>query len=775
MTTDAKLLLTALCLVLLSATSCRHQPPVEPPAADLDDTTLARHASVGPFQPQAGRVIIDNDASFAEKLRMVESARSSIDMAYFVFHEDHTSSVFAQALLAAAGRGVDVRIVIDYNTNYDDLDLFTMLEKEASSSPGSIQVRFYNRPTRRIVEDAAYMTIGCSEVFAADGGEGQGDCDDRKFEFIESAFAEEEKELAGLPISNLNIASSGLFLSGLFSSHRNAMALAVIKGQELDLDALKGSAQGSGDRTESVKKLAKIYWRSRNGSLFTRVVNKLKLAVVFLRFRSEIKELKGTITSLLPVGKSEERGGWQDWEYRTDYLHQKLLLVDGDKVLAGGRNIGDSYHMRPDPMLEGHAYFEDTEIYLELPGDQAQEFRTVFDRLWNFRHMVATTDEVWQHAPNDFVSNKEVLEAAEEACANTAEEQREACIDREFAAGERKLEDREAARHEKMLHLVAELERGYTKAPADALHLSPSGADVATTFAVDPGAQAYYLENVPYDKNLAAAERKRLYGGRGMREDETGKYLHLLWRRGLTNTCLTSSADAPQRVFLLNPYYLPPATLLRAAGWMVDGTLDCRHVTVQVLTNSIATNDLKIINPLAHVGLRAFSEFYHQHGDPEKRAKFDFYEYRKKSEIPNFAIHSKVSILGDDIIIGSANIDARSYMMDANNGILVRNAPGLRQSYLDFLDAQLADPAIVTHLDDYFRSTSADDIKPEKLQQLRDLAASSELTNSLSPEHQAMLNKAFAGILNQVYDLTHAVLRGDPGGVDKYNRLLKFL
>ncbi len=775
MNTDAKLLLTALCLVLLSAASCRHEPPAEPPAAELDDATLAHHASVGPFQPRTGRVIIDNDASFAEKLRMVESARSSIDMVYFVFHEDHTSSLFAQALLAAAGRGVDVRILIDYNTNYNDLDLFTMLEKEASSGPGSVQVRFYNRPTRRIVEDAVYMTIGCSEVPDADGGESRGDCDDRKFEFVESAFAEEEKELGGLPISNLNIASSGLFLSGLISGRRATMALAVVKGQGLDLEALKGSAQGSGGRAESVKKLAKIYWRSRQGSLFTRVVNKLKLAVVYLRYRSEIKELKETITSFLPVGKSEERGGWQDWEYRTDYLHQKLLLVDEEKVLTGGRNIGDSYHIRPDPMLEGHAYFEDTEIYLELPADQGQKFRDVFERLWDFRHMVATTAEVRLHAPNDFITNQHVLDAAEKACESTPEEQREACVDREFGADELNLEDREAARRTKMVRLAAEYERDYSRTPADAPHMSPSGASVPAAFAVDPGARAYYLENVPYDKNLPATERKRLYGGQGMKEDETGKYLHLLWRRGLTNACLSSSADAPQRVFLLNPYYLPPATLLRAAGWMVDGTLDCRHVTVQVLTNSIDTNDLKIINPLAHVGLKAFSEFYHQHGDPEKRAEFDFYEYRAKPEIPNFAIHSKVSILGADVIIGSANIDARSYMMDANNGILIREASGLRQSYLDFLDAQLADPQVVTQIDDYLRSTSTDDMKTEKQQELRDLVASSELTEQLSPEHQAMLNKAFVVILNQVYELTHAVLRGDPGAVDKYNRLLKFL
>ncbi len=764
MTTKAKLLLTALCLVLLSAMPCERKSPTEPteptepPAADLDDATLARHASVGPLTPRAARVITDNDAAFAEKLRLVESARSSIDMLYFIFHEDYTSSVLAKALLAAAARGVDVRLVVDYNTNYKDLDLYTMLESEAAAGPGSVQVRLYNRPTRRIVEDAVYMTVGCSEVLA----EGRGDCDEQKFDFIERAFAEEEIEPHGL-ISNLELGHSGLFLSGLYGRRPQAIALAVTEGQDLDFEALKGS--GTGGRAKSLKKLAQVYWRSRNGSLFTRVVNRIKLALAYLRYGSEIRELKDTVTSLLPVGMSDQRGGWQDWEFQSDYLHQKLLLIDGQKLLTGGRNIGDSYHMRPNPLLEV-PFFHDTEISLELTEDQGREFRAVYDRLWNFRQMVADTAEIRQHAPNDFVANQGVLNAAAKSCANVPEAQQEACVDREFEAGARSLEERQAAHHEEMLHLAAEYEARYSPAPPE---------EVTADFEVDPGASVYYLENVPYDKNVAPAEQVRLYGGKGLEEDTTGKYLHLVWRRGMTNACLSSSAGDPKRVLLLNPYYLPPAALLRAAGWMVDGTLDCRHVTVQVLTNSFDTNNFNVINALAHMGLKAFSEFYHQQGDPEKRAKFDFYEYRAKPEIPNFTLHSKVSLLGDDVIVGSANCDGRSYMMDANNGILLRGAPGLRDRYTQFLDAQLADPQVVAMLDEYLRSTSREEIKAEKLEQLNSLVATFGVDERLSDSQQATLDKLFGTILDQVYELTHAILRGDEEAIEKYNRLLKFL
>ncbi len=758
MTPHAKLLLIVLSLVLLaSSSSC------ERPEADLDDATLARHATIGPYEPRSGQVITDNDASFAEKLRLVDGARTSIDMLYFIYHDDYTSSVLSKALLDAAARGVDVRMIVDYNTNYRHLDLYTMLESEAASGPGSIQIRFYNRPTRRIVEDAVYMTIGCSEVLSED--DSLADCDQRKFDYIERAFAEEEIEPAGL-ISNLNLAESGLFLSGLMGRRPDAMALAVVKGQDLDFEELKGS--GSGGKAKSLSKLAKIYWRSRKGPLFTRVLNKIQLSFAHLRYGGEIREFKNTLTSLLPAGRFAERGGWEDWEYQSDFQHQKFLLADGERLLSGGRNIGDSYHMRPNPMLEhgGEPYFSDTEISQELTAEDGQKFREAFERMWDFRQMVASSEEVRQHAPNDFITNKTAYKAAKEACESTPEEQREDCVEREFEDRELSIEQRQAAHREEMLHRAEEYHSKYTPTPADA---------IPAPFELDAGARAYYIENVPYDKDVAASERRRLFGAHGLEEDASGKYLHLLWRRGLTNACLTASAEEPKRVLMLNPYYLAPGALLRASGWMVDGTLDCRHVTVQVLTNSMETNNFKVINPLGQMSLKAFSEFYHQQSDPEKRATFDFYEYREKPELPNFTLHSKVSILGDDIIIGSANVDARSYMMDANNGILFRDAPGMRAAYAAFIDAQIEDPQLVTRIDEYLRTTSPEQMRAEKRQLLRDYIASFGVDEKLNEAQQAVVDKALDTLLNQAYELTHAVLRGEKGAIDKYNRIFKFL
>ncbi len=753
MNIDSKLLLIGLSLLLLAPASCPRRPP---PEVALDDATLARHATIGPFQAQAARVINDSDAAFAEKLRLASGARSSIDMLYYVYHDDYSSAVFSKALLAAVSRGVDVRLLVDYNKCYRYLDYYTMLEKEAASGPGSLEVRLYNRPTRRLIEDAVYMTLGCSEV-ESEGGD---DCDDRKFETIERAFAEEGE------ITNLNLANSGLFLSGLYAWRPQAVALAVVDGQNLDLDALKGGAQGSGERLESVKKLARIYWRSRNGHVFKRVVNQIKLALVYLRYGRQIRQLKETVTSLLPIGRSGERGGWRDWEHQSDYLHHKLLLVDGEELLTGGRNIGDQYHLRPHPLLEGHRSFADAEIYLELDGEQGREFRRTFDQLWDFRLMVAATAEVRQHAPNDFVANRPAFEAAAAICAGAAEAERETCVDREFAARALDLEGREATRRDELSRQASKYETDYSPAPEEA---------VPAIFEVDPGARMYYLEDLPWDKDLPPAERTRLYGARGLEEEATGKYLHLLWRRSLTNACLSSSAGAPQRVILHNAYYLPPATLLRAAGWMVDGTLDCRHVRVQVLSNSMETTNFQVINPVGNLGIKAFTDFYRQQGDPEKRARFEFWEYRVRPENESFTLHTKVSILGDDVLVGSANLDVRSYIMDTNNGVLIRDAPGLRDAYTAFVDAQLADPRTVTDLGASLRETSLEEVKSEELRRLSDFVGSFGIAERLSPEQQALLEGVYATILNQVYDLTYAVLSGDEAAIDRYNRLFQLL
>jgi hypothetical protein len=199
---------------------------LSPPTA-LTDPRVLEAGSTAFLHPRQGRVITDNDLALASKLELIEEARSSLDMMYYAYDDDYSSAVFSEALLAAALRGVRVRLLLDYHTCYKNLDYYLMLEREAGRGAGSLEVRFYNRPTRRLVRDAAYMTLGCGGL-----SEDRSGCDEAKLRELDRVFAAER--IDGRPvtenISNLDVAESGLFLSGPCDKRPDVMALAGCAG-----------------------------------------------------------------------------------------------------------------------------------------------------------------------------------------------------------------------------------------------------------------------------------------------------------------------------------------------------------------------------------------------------------------------------------------------------------------------------------------------------------------------------------------------------------------
>jgi hypothetical protein len=88
---------------------------------------------------------------------------------------------------------------------------------------------------------------------------------------------------------------------------------------------------------------------------------------------------------LSAAGSPGRRGG-RDWDYITDYQHHKLLLVDGMRLQLGGRNVEDSYLCSP-------TRWSGTSSWTRTCGSTAGGGRAArFDRLWGFRTMVATLD-----------------------------------------------------------------------------------------------------------------------------------------------------------------------------------------------------------------------------------------------------------------------------------------------------------------------------------------------------------------------------------------------
>ncbi len=737
----------------------------------LTDAALSRIASAAPLEATEARVITDNDQAFLSKLKLVEGARRSIDMAYYIFADDYSSSYLAQALIDAARRGVAVRLLVDYNTNYKRLDWYSMLEKLGNAGRGSLHVRFYNRPTRNIIEDAVYMTMGCGPDSAA--RRPAGDCSREKFAAIDRLFAEERidgKPAAPRNISNLNIGASGLFLSGLYSKRPDIMATAVEQGQGLDPAKYgPGASTASAQDKENLKRLAKTYWESRTGAPFQRLQSKATLYFAFSVYGEKLDPIYDTFTSLVPAEKKMSPQEIQDWDHVTDFTHHKLLLVDDAELQMGGRNVEDSYHMHPNPLTEKYV-FMDTDLRASLARG-GERVAQAFDALWNFDTMVATLAEVRQHAPNELVANLDAYKAAEEACGATPHKPApEGCVDRAFEARAKALPQRIAAREAEMAHRADIYRTRYL--PHIPAHGSPS-------FEVDKGALLAYLENLPFDKSLPASERRRTYGAAVGAEDASGKYIHEAWLDALADVCGAASAQDPKQVILHSAYFFPPANMTYALSRMVNGAMDCSHVTVTVLTNSVETTDLNIVNLLARHSMKAFTEYYQQHSDPRRRARFEYYEYRVPQQGPNLSLHTKVSVLGDDLIVGSPNADVRSLMMDSNNAMFIRRAPKLHAAYLDFVQKILNDPQRVQRLNDYFASTPRAAMMQEDLANFRKLLAKYHAERHLDAQQQAQLEARFTEMLDAAYNLTRESISSDSSASqrrraqDRFNELFK--
>ena len=724
----------------------------------LSAETLLLNASTPPLQVSEGSVITDNDAAFEHKLAMVENARHSIDLAYYIFADDYSSSTFTQALIKAAQRGVRVRILLDYHENYHRLDWYSMMEHYANTGKGSLQVRFYNRPTKNIIKDAVFMTMGCDETQM---------CSEAKFAKIEQLFSNER--INGLPvadrnISNLNFYGSGMLLAGFYGKRYDLMALAITNGQNIDLSNLLPKTDSidtnekklTDDTTEEklteLKKLAKIYWQSRSGTTFERIQAKIKLAMAFALYGEQLKPIYEMITGYLPLGKRENRQMAQrDWNYLTDFLHHKFLLVDKQKLQLGGRNIEDPYHMASNPLLKRYL-FMDTDVNLQLASRENTLTQT-FDRLWNFDLMVATIKDIRQHAPNDFIV---ATIRAETICQDAT--QVEHCHDQVIATD---LAKRLTEQYQQMLTNAERYRHTYQS--VELTQRRPQ-------FTIDSSAEVYYVENIPFEHPPKPPVRH--YGSANGLEGEHGKYIHNLWLSALRNTCQIATATQPQRVIIHNAYFFLPSNLLRQFRAMVNGEQDCQYVHVMVLTNSEKTTDLSIINIVARYSLKAFSEYYVTAKDQKRGAQFSYYEHQP--QVPLASLHSKVEVFGPDIFIGSANADVRSYLMDSNNGLFIRNAPKLIAEYTAWLDDMLADSTRVEDRTHYFLNTPREKMlvgdKVLIKTALQNLFGQFEINDS------QQLESSLVKLLDTIYELTiNILMKNDPQDQQNFNNYFKIL
>lgn len=716
---------------------------------ELTQKEILADSSAGPLKVKSARLLTDNDAAFQTKLDLIRNAKSSLRLAYYIMSNDHSSSVLVEELIEAARRGVKVRLLLDYHTNYKHLDLLSALEREGAKSNkgGSISVALFNRPTREVMKDAFFLTSDCGD--SAKAGDMTA-CSADKLKKMEAFFATESssKTLNG-KISNLSSPFMSLFLSGLYSKNPGAIKAAFFEGSGFDPKTLKGGdAPPSPAELEQLKDFGRLLFDAKfKGSLEA----KIKLALAFSMYGEELDPVYRALSTILPVERERNESAKADWKHLTDFLHHKLLVADDERIQLGGRNVEDSYHTQPSNLSAKYT-FMDTDVLMELQKTDSSVGKS-FDRLFNFREMVATLAEVRQHAPNDMTQNLNITAQAIATCQPVKKAsfaQYPTCVQTTFAGlPYRNLESRMNDALQNMKEKAAIYRSQYQPAK-----LAASDAFDASDIR---SMQVTYIENVPFNRSTKVGSEVRKYGAEDERDTRDGKSIHSLWTQGLRNTCKTSyDSKTRKRVVLHQGYVLFPANLLSALGKMTSGEWDCRYVDVVILTNSPETTDLNIINFFARQQLKATLE--QARGSSAKgKASIRVFEYKKQANAV-LSLHSKVNVLGDDAIIGSANADVRSYFMDTNNGIFVRGAKKFTENYLLKIGGLINDTNQTMEVTKSLLDKPSATMIAEDIAVLRGMIAQRGKSELLTPERDKMLADLVTKLQTHIYKTSRELL-----------------
>lgn len=141
--------LAALVFALGACSSIRDDYVKKPSAALPPATTSPRdryiQAAANQHPADSGfRLLISSTNALMSRVALADHAKQSIDLQYYIFENDATGRLIMQRLLAAADRGVRVRLLID------DLDVKHETNVlEALNSHPNIKVRLFNPFTTR--------------------------------------------------------------------------------------------------------------------------------------------------------------------------------------------------------------------------------------------------------------------------------------------------------------------------------------------------------------------------------------------------------------------------------------------------------------------------------------------------------------------------------------------------------------------------------------------------------------------------------------------------
>jgi putative cardiolipin synthase len=115
------------------------RPPSHAESNHADSALKAHLAAHIPPGASGFHLLPEGHAALAARLALAQRASRTLDLQYYLFHNDTTGKMVAAALLAAAERGVRMRVLIDdIDTADKELRLATL------NAHPNIQVRLFN-------------------------------------------------------------------------------------------------------------------------------------------------------------------------------------------------------------------------------------------------------------------------------------------------------------------------------------------------------------------------------------------------------------------------------------------------------------------------------------------------------------------------------------------------------------------------------------------------------------------------------------------------------
>ncbi len=670
-----------------------------------------KQAASAEFEVKSARLITDNDEAFQSKLAMVQSAKESIKMIYFIYSDDYSSSLFTQEVIKAAQRGVKVELLVDFLTNYKMMDLFTLMEREGKDANGTqkLFVRFYGKPTDKIIDDLNYMSRSCPTVANPSATQ----CYDYKMSAIKN-----EKQKLGQRTNTL----TATLLSGIYGKSPAAIKAALLAGGNL-IDLLPKKTEGAASTgsvvNDDMKEFLELVY---DAEVKKEVSAMIKLQMALMLKPEIVNPALNQVYGILPFHKSTSA---EDWMHISDYTHHKMILVDGYKLLMGGRNIEDSYHIKPSDQLPLKKYiFMDTDFAAELTEPNAKLVKS-FDNMFSFTQFVATTTEIATKMPVGLAVNSEAVNDQAGKCLSTTKgySDRAACMSQVVANPKWVNEvSRQNAILASMSGKIAKYQQYFAANQPDTSWTGTiddrlSTVDVKT-------AKVAYFENLAFKKD--DEDKQRHFGAPIGKELQYNKNIHVALLRSLENACAVGAKTKQvQEVYFHNAYFMPASNMMITFAKMLDGTWDCSNVKVNFLTNSFQTTDLNLINLLSKYEMTAF---YHilatkqgHFGDASaKAAQFRYYEYKPVTNPSlgansQMSLHTKLSLIGNNFIIGSANLDVRSYYMDTNNVVMIQNANELNKKYAKYMQSILADTSRVEEVTGLYSTARLKSANPNEL------------------------------------------------------------